>query len=464
MLSVNENTNARVGGLTDLVSSTGRGFLINQISSYGQELLTTGQIDVVDSSVDKKLSAKEKAAAILRYQMGFMTKSALDSRLGNSNQKSSSSTAPAPDALFRPKSGPNVVKIIPDTLTIESSPGLVDSQATVTVAMAKPISARSDSSNRTDNKGLLDRAKAMGEALGSAVYNTISDEIEKGLSLVESIKKNVHDVTTVGLVETLLRHGLSQEELRASLGSKYVEIERTYNGRNLSIDNIQMTLDAQGRAIFLGTDEIGDFHTLRETQGFSLPSYQGSFMGPFSANKSLFVMDRNGLKEQISLVNVMCFFHDSDYQDNNREDFRRGYGFFHLESDFRLISRLVNNKDRMLSDTERRMADVAIKYFSTIGYYAAQLKGLAYGADGRRKEPDPEILKYFIKEAELVPPDMISDDTNSLQVAEVFIDAAVDTVVERFNTESVVRNPVAQAEYIREYEREVILDAVEVYF
>jgi hypothetical protein len=129
---------------------------------------------------------------------------------------------------------------------------------------------------------------------------------------------------------------------------------KQYNGKNLTLANCVKKNSPNG-LIFDLTDEIGNTVSLPENTGFKLPTIWGNFVGPYSKNND----------NPISLLDLFAAFHDQDYSE---------FGFFDTIGDFKLVSRISQNYDRMIQ-AEKSAAKTALLWFSTLGLSAGKLIG-----------------------------------------------------------------------------------------
>ncbi len=143
----------------------------------------------------------------------------------------------------------------------------------------------------------------------------------------------------------------------------YRKIYSVYNGSGLSPDKVIEAFKPNGDRYFYSYDETGVYYEwIVNKTGLKIPTINGFWTGPNSRND----------EKPINLLDTYSFFHDIDW---NRE------GNFHLVSDYKLISRIVQNLGRM-SDQERVLAKGAVNYFSTVG---AGISGYLNGAETDNK-------------------------------------------------------------------------------
>lgn len=135
----------------------------------------------------------------------------------------------------------------------------------------------------------------------------------------------------------------------------YRQIYSIYDGKGLSPQSVRMAINPQGLKVFSAVDETGKLYEWTEKkEGLKVPTINGNWTGPYSINNAL----------PTNLLDTYSFFHDIDYRDN---------GFFDLEGDYKLISRIVHNFQNM-SASERVLAKGTIDYFSTVGHSLASYK------------------------------------------------------------------------------------------
>jgi hypothetical protein len=135
---------------------------------------------------------------------------------------------------------------------------------------------------------------------------------------------------------------------------EYKSVATVYNRRNLTLANCVEKIDQFGKLFDL-INEIGYTVQLRPTKGFTLPTIYGNFVGPYSKNNTL----------PISLLDLYCAYHDFDYLT---------HGFFDTVGDYKLLSRISQNFDRMIPE-EKGPAKTALLWFSTLGASAGALIG-----------------------------------------------------------------------------------------
>ena len=136
----------------------------------------------------------------------------------------------------------------------------------------------------------------------------------------------------------------------------YKAISEKYNGRNLTMANCITRYDRVTEGlIFTLIDELGNKTTLNQPKGRTLPAIYGVFMGANSPNNA----------PPVDLLDLFSAFHDADYAIN---------GYFSQESDYKYISRIVNNFER-LSDAAKPYAKMAVTYFSTAGHLMSSMFG-----------------------------------------------------------------------------------------
>ena len=143
---------------------------------------------------------------------------------------------------------------------------------------------------------------------------------------------------------------LSQElpDFADSLGPEYKRISSIYNGRCIAPNKVYINQSSNLSIV----DEIGTVQSYTGTKG-PIPSYD-TFCGPMGPND----------KPPMTLLGTYCMMHDIGY---DRE------GYFNVEEDFKLISRISQNFTRM-GYQEKVVAQVAVQWFSNVGIVLGTLK------------------------------------------------------------------------------------------
>jgi len=140
----------------------------------------------------------------------------------------------------------------------------------------------------------------------------------------------------------------NSDELKQNLGPRYDALAAVYDGRNIAPNKVFKNTSGN----FSIVDEVGQVQSYTGSQG-SVPSWD-TYCGPYGPND----------KEPTTLLGTYCFMHDIDYDK---------IGYFDVDSDFKLISRISQNYTRM-GYQERAVAQIAVQWFSNIGVVLGALK------------------------------------------------------------------------------------------
>lgn len=276
----------------------------------------------------------------------------------------------------------------------------------------------------TENRQMVE---ILADDLGKTICKMCEYQFEKGIptTMEESLSKATTDLSTQYLEPYLLSFHKKVSKLinARNLGNEYAEIERVYNGLNMTLQgNLRQSIDQNKLKIYLITDEVGELFTHREnTSRFYLPSFD-EYGGPYSRNKDA----------PDTISGLFYMMHDIDY--TNR-------GYFDVQSDLKLISRLNNNIERFESNSEIAFANLAIQYFSTIGFTLGSFKGRIFGTY-KEREPDLDILRHF-QESNLIPKDLEVD-----LLEDVFNDKLDESVYNEMQ-HTAIYNPVKRNEFFR---------------
>jgi hypothetical protein len=148
-----------------------------------------------------------------------------------------------------------------------------------------------------------------------------------------------------------------QAGLTLPTNERYLEIAKTYNGKNLTFENVLETINSDGTKDYSAKDETGVVYTWfgKWNTHKVVPPIWGTWTGINSPNNT----------KPVSLLDLFAFFHDIDY---------KLYGNFNEQADYKLLARVYNNLDRM-GPNERQIALTTVKYFSTIGAAARTYAG-----------------------------------------------------------------------------------------
>lgn len=276
--------------------------------------------------------------------------------------------------------------------------------------------------------------------LGNLTCEMCRLQFEEGQTMTDSLTNAAINTSTEYLEPYLLEFHKRVTKLisRKNLGELYSQIANVYHGKNITLtDNLRQSIETStGLKIYLISDEVGNYFTHREsTSRFYLPNFD-EYGGPFSRNKDA----------PTTLSGLFYMLHDIDY--TNR-------GYFDLESDLKLISRLDNNINRFESNSEVAFANLAIQYFSTIGFTLASFKGRLFKTE--EQEPDQEILFHFLQESGLVPKTI-----DHSQIETIFNNHIAKTVHERMQN-TAVYNPSLRNRFIQNKLRNDVLNSLDVY-
>lgn len=162
----------------------------------------------------------------------------------------------------------------------------------------------------------------------------------------------------------------------------YQEISSIYNGTNngFSTQIAKTTYDGQN-TIWSEVDEVGQQYSwyFPLMNNYSpKPAAFGVYVGISSPNNNYPLRGLINGKVVESFLDKCAFFHDIDYS---------LYGMFDKKSDYKLISRISQNMDKMVFPGEQLAAQIAIKYFTSLGNVVRKMMGSS--------EPDPIIKKLF---------------------------------------------------------------------
>lgn len=136
----------------------------------------------------------------------------------------------------------------------------------------------------------------------------------------------------------------------------YKVISEKYNGRNITMNNCITRYDRVTEGlIFTLIDELGNKTVMNQPKGRTIPAIYGVFMGANSPNNA----------PPVDLLDLFSAMHDADYS---------LLGYFSQEADYKYISRIVNNFER-LDDVAKPYARMALTYFSTAGHMMSSMFG-----------------------------------------------------------------------------------------
>lgn len=237
--------------------------------------------------------------------------------------------------------------------TSDSGGGGVDDGKTPPVVPVTPVTPAPISSYLLPNSSIpvktLDITTIAGYIIQYANTICSQSKIDTVGAITETLKVNPHFISVSKELNGFYSSVIPKTE-------EYTQLASVYNGRNLTLYNCIGRFDKVSNGmVFTLIDELNDRVELKENKGFVLPSIYGVFVGPYSRNNS----------NPISLLDLFAAFHDQDYTQN---------GFFDKTGDYKLISRISQNYDRMIP-AEKPAAKIALGWFSTMGVSIGSLIG-----------------------------------------------------------------------------------------
>jgi len=217
----------------------------------------------------------------------------------------------------------------------------------------------------------------------------IPQEVGKFISEVGTVIKN--DPNTV--VDDVVKQVSKQNPLFYYLGSLldftsglvipnnelYREVSAVYNANNFYD---KLTIFENG--VYSFNDETGNkvyWDTAWNTYT-PIPPLFGTYVGYSSPNNDfpLRYNDENGRLRE-SVLDSIAMSHDQDY---------KTISLFSKLADYKLISRIQAQKDKMILPNEREVANVAVNYFSTLGNITRKF----FGTD----ESEEALLKKLYRD------------------------------------------------------------------
>lgn len=145
-------------------------------------------------------------------------------------------------------------------------------------------------------------------------------------------------------------------ELVKPLDEDYYKIESVYNGNGLYEPLVEFV-----NGEFFLFDEVGQRQSWfypKDNNYPVVPPLWGTWTGINSPNNSVPMTTVVDGQLRNSWLDKCAFLHDIGYKNN---------GSFNKFSDYQLISRIVNNKDKLIIPGELEVANVAVSWFSTLG-------------------------------------------------------------------------------------------------
>lgn len=291
-----------------------------------------------------------------------------------------------------------------------------------------------------DNNALtLDNAKALGKEVGGLIAAHTVEMVENNVpaeqALINVVQKNPQYKK---LIPTILDYQAKAKGLTPNTNA-YKEISRTYNGASMSTKSVRVTTNPDtGLKIFMGLDELQKTWFYKQNpDAFVVPPIYGVWVGINSPNNEL----------PVSLLDVFAYFHDCEYHAN----------MFDINADYRLISRIVQNWDR-LTEAEKPAAFIAIKYFSTIGHTVAGYKNMFFGNNNAPEADFTNLFDDLVSDNVL---DVNNDIIDYNQAEEYFNEGLDEGLVEYLSVSSSLGNPTlyqnaALSYYINQIEVEIV--------
>ena len=218
-----------------------------------------------------------------------------------------------------------------------------------------------------------------------------SDEVSnKGLSLATPIDENssVGDILAKLSQENSVYYYLVSQFLKKEIevpqnDPEYDAIAKVYNGKdNGFYEQLAKTTYDGTNTIWSEIDETGQeyswYYPLFNQSYTPKPAFFGRYMGMSSPNDGPPIRGILNGKVVESLADKSSFFHDIGYMIK---------GMFDKEEDYKLISRLSQNMDKMIFPGEKASAQVGIAYFANLGSIMRKMMG--------SNEQDPVLKKLF---------------------------------------------------------------------
>lgn len=248
------------------------------------------------------------------------------------------------------------------------------------------------SSGQSPNGDVVDSRKR-GEDLGRFISMTgtvLTSDGETPISKAYGIVAGSNPLLSY-LIPSLSKF---QAGMTVPTNENYLKISQVYNGKNLTHLNVLETVNEDGTKSFSALDETGATITWNTAWNNhkTVPPIWGTWTGINSPNNT----------KPVSLLDLFAFFHDYSYH---------VYGNFNETGDYQLISRVYSNLDRM-SGSERDIALMTVKYFSTIGMAARLYAGnkgetiyLGNVSASDSVKTDDSVFPHVVPEAATLSPE-----------------------------------------------------------
>ena len=164
---------------------------------------------------------------------------------------------------------------------------------------------------------------------------------------------------------------------------EYQKVAEIYNGKdNNFAEQLAKTTFDGSNTIWTEYDETGQEYSwifpLMNLTYTPMKSIWGVYCGLASPNNSVPLRGIINGRVVESFLDKVSFYHDLDYG---------RYGNFSLLADQKMISRISQNKDKLVFPGEELVANTAVNYFSTLGSVMRKMMG--------DQEPDPIIKDLF---------------------------------------------------------------------
>ena len=169
-----------------------------------------------------------------------------------------------------------------------------------------------------------------------------------------------------------------------SKSPEFKEIFDVYDGSGISPENVVMSSDDEFWKFDI-YDETGNrVHLEQNKKAYVLPAVYGVFGGAMSPN--------NYISTDVPDTCFLC--HDADY----------GVSYFHWKSDMKLVSRLIQQRDKWPEGSISQLNSIVI-YFATLGASLAVLKGSLVGDGTELEDTKDDIFDTMIPEAIALEPE-----------------------------------------------------------
>lgn len=197
----------------------------------------------------------------------------------------------------------------------------------------------------------------------------------------------------------------------------YAQVAATYNADGWVDKLTQFDPEAQQ---YYFTDEAGSrvYWDLSWNTYTVVPPMFGTYVGYSSPNNDFparYTDSTGRLRE--SVLDSIAMSHDSDY---------KLIGLFSKFADYKLISRIQAQKDKMTMPNEREVANVAVSYFSTLGNITRKFFGVGEDTEALIKKVYREIKGLEVSD------DQIQQDFNTAS-AEIYSGASSNELLSFIN-------------------------------